>query len=128
MEKLINCDIVIDIELIEMISGANQYFEVTFLRNDNAKYKLIFDYVWDMRYSIENTSINRFCQFRENIPSEITDNSIYMVENSEYIKYFENQVSGTRPMYELRHYILHDNVDTVMDVLTVKTPLLVQLP
>jgi hypothetical protein len=81
-----------------------------------------------MRYSIENASIDRFCEFRKCLPEGIIENGIYIVENSEYIKYFENQVSGTRPVDELKHYIFCDNIDTILDVLTEKKPTFVELP
>ena len=86
MEKLSNCDIVLDIKVIENISGANQYFEVTFICKDMKKCKLIFDHVWDMRYSIENASIERFSQFRKSLPEGLMENNIYVVKDSEYIK------------------------------------------
>ena len=124
MEKLINCDIIIDIAMIENISGANQYFEIIFSTKDKIKYKLIFDFVWDMRYSIENGYIDRFAQFTEN---EKQKSSIVLVENSQYIKYFEKQVSGTMPLDKLKDYLLFDAVDTVLEILTNKKPVLVKM-
>lgn len=126
MERLINCNIIIDIECIEKISGSNQYFEVLFWAKDKQKYKLEFNFVWDMRCSIENASIERFCRFREYLPEGIIDNSIYTVEDSEYIKYFEKQVDGTRPTDKLKHYILNDSIDTILDILTTKEPKLIK--
>ena len=127
MEILKNCDTIIHIELIESISGGNQEFEVLFLTKEKEKYKLTFDFVWDMRYSIENASIERFCRFREHLPEGIIDNSVYMVEGSEYIKYFEKQVDETMPIHELKHYIISDSIDTTLDVLTVKVPTLIKI-
>jgi hypothetical protein len=46
VERLINCDIIIDIELIEMISGANQCFEVVVSKKNKVKQKIIFDNAW----------------------------------------------------------------------------------
>lgn len=127
MEKLINCNIVIDIEEIELISGANQEFEIILIANDKKKYKIVFNYVLDMRYSIENASIDRFCNFRQNLSKELIDNSVFIVENSEYIKYFKSQVLGTIPEDNIMHYILFDKVDTVIDVLTEKEPILLSI-
>ena len=127
MEILKNCNLIIYIELIELISGGNQKFEILLLTKNKEKYKLVFDFVWDMRYSIENASIERFCRFREHLPEGIIDNGIYIVENSEYIKYFEKQVDGTMPIAELKHYIISDNIDTTFDVLTTKDPTLVRV-
>jgi len=126
-EQLANYDIDINIDLIEKISGGNEEFEIFFCTKEQEKYKLIFDIVWDLRYSIENASIDRFCEFRKNLPSDIKESSVYIVKDSEYIKYFEQQVSGTRPIDELVHFIVHDNVDTTLDILTLRDPVLVKL-
>ncbi|HNX29824.1 MAG TPA: hypothetical protein PKN87_10520 [Syntrophomonadaceae bacterium] len=124
MEKLINCNIIIDIESIEMVSGANQYFEMVFLTSEKTKYKIIFDFVWDLRYSIENGYIDRASKF---LHEEREKSSVLMIENSEYVKYFEGQVSGTRPTAGIRDYILFDSVDTVVEVLTIKEPVLIKI-
>jgi len=124
MERLVNCGIITDIEMIEDISGGNQYFEIVFSAKDKIKYKVILEHVWDLRCSIENASTERFCRFRETMQEGLVSSNVYGVENSEYIKYFENQISGTRPTNELKHYILHDNVDSIIDVLTVEKPIL----
>ena len=127
METLKNCDIFLDIEIIENITGGNEYFEVFFIATDKEKYKLVFDFVWDLRYSIENASIDRFCQIRKCLPPDLVDNSIFTIENSKYIKYFEEQTSGTRHIEGLKHYILYDSVDTTLDVLAAIAPVLVKL-
>jgi hypothetical protein len=124
MEKLMNCDITIDIECIEMISGANQCFEIVFSTKDESKFKVVFDFVWDMRYSIENGYIDRASKF---LHSEKEKSSVLLVEGSEYVKYFENQVSGTRPIDGIKDYILFDAVDTVVEVLTIREPMLVRV-
>jgi len=128
MEKLANCEFVIDIDMIENISGANQSFEVTFSTVNKKKYKFIFNFVYDMRYSVENASIDRFYELRKFLPEGIVDNGIYVVENSEYIKYFEHQVSGTLPIDEMTHYILCDRVDTILDILVCRDkPVLISI-
>ena len=127
METITNWGDTVDIEIIENISGANQYFEIMFSSHDKKKYKFILKDVWDMRYSIENASIDRFCEFRKRLPDGIADNGVYVVKNSEYIKYFEHQVSGTRPVDELKHYIIVDVIDTVIDILTPEKPILVPM-
>ena len=127
MEKLTNCEIVINIELIELIIGGNERFEILFTTKSDEKYRFIFDFVWDMRYSIENASLNRFYHFRECLNEGFKNNGVYVVEDSEYIRYFENQVSGTRPVSDLVHYIICDEIDTVIDVLANKAPILVKL-
>ncbi len=44
------------------------------------------------------------------------------MENSEYIKYFEQQVSGTLPVDKLKEYIIFDKVDTVISALAFEDP------
>ena len=124
MEKLVNCNIVIDIELIELISGGNQDFEVVFSTKDKERYKIVFTFVWDMRYTIENGCIDRFYRFERDCRQ---NSSIVSVENSSYIKYFEQQVSGTRPIQDVKDYIIFDAIDTVLEVLTPVEPVLVKL-
>jgi hypothetical protein len=124
MESLLNCEIIIDIDVIENISGANQNFEIIFLTKDKARKKIILKLVWDMRYSIENASIDRFCEFRKRLPKGIIDNGVYIVKDSEYIKYFEHQISGTYPTDGLKHYIFIDNTDTILDILTLEKPVI----
>ena len=124
MQSLKNCDFIIDIEIIESITGGDRSLEVIFFGKGRTKYKLVFSWVWDMRYSIENASIDRFYEFRKYLPEGLIDSSIYKVENSEYIKYFERQVSGTYSVDELQHYVLYDKIDTILDVLTVRKPML----
>lgn len=124
MERLINCNIVVDIEKIEKISGGNQFFEIYFEDPNKTKYKIIFDFVWDIRSSIENAYIERASNF---FHAEREKSSILMIENSKYIKFFEEQVSGTRPVREIKDYIISDSVDTVIEVLTIKEPVLVKI-
>ena len=125
MERLTNYEIVMDIEWIKNITGADQYFEIIFSTKDRKEYKIIFERVWDMRWSIENASIARWYDLRSCLPERIVDSSIYVIEDSEYIRYFEQQVMGTRPIDELKHYIISDTTDTTLDILAVKKPVLV---
>ena len=124
MEKLKNCEIIIDIGVIENISGGNQEFDILFSTKTGEKFKLSFRYVWDMRYSTENGYLDRGTKF---VREEEQKSSILLVENSEYLKYFENQVSGTLPVDELKNYILFDAIDTVVEVLSLDPPVFVAL-
>jgi len=127
MQKLVNYDVIIDIDLIENITGANQYFEVFFSTKEKIRYKIVLEWVWDMRYSIENANIDRFHEFRTCLPEGLIDNGTFIVEDSEYIKYFEQQVMGTMPIDKLKHYIFYDTVDSVIDVLTEKKPIIIKI-
>jgi hypothetical protein len=122
MERLVNSSIIIDIELIEVISGGNQNFEVLFIAKDKKKYKVIFNFVCDMRYSIENGYIDRFSKFVRK--TEISS-SVLLIENSKYIEYFTKQVSGTRPIDTIKNYIMYDEIDTVVEFLTYREPVIV---
>ena len=122
MERLTNCNFNPDIWSIEYILGSYERFEIIFYTKNKEKYKIVFNHVWDMRYSIENASIERFYQFRKHLKEGIKESSVYLVEDSEYIKYFEKQVSGTRPIDEIKHYIVSDEIDTILDILTVDEP------
>lgn len=124
METLVNCDIIVKIESIDRIRGENQCYEVYFTTVDKTKYKVVFDFVWDFRCSIENAFIDRSSKFCHN---EKEKSSILVIQDSNYIKYFEEQVSGTRPTGELKNYILFDAIDTVIELLTFNNPELIQL-
>ena len=122
-EILENCEIIIDIWDIITVSGGNQEFEVYFTTPNGEEYKLMFSHVWDLRYCIENAAIDRFADFIRNEKRS----SILNVKNSEYIKYFEQQVSGTLPIDELKDYIRFDEADTVLEILTLEKPKLIKL-
>lgn len=124
MEKLVNCNIIIDIESIDKISGGNQTYEIFFSTKDKIKYKIVFNFVWEFRCSIENAYIDRFSNICH---GEDKKSSIYLIQKSNSIKKIEIQLSGTRPIDELKNYILFDTVDTVIEVLTLRTPMLIKI-
>ena len=132
MEKVLNCGINICIHCIDYISGANREFEVLFEewddryigyehRDKRTRYKMILKNVLDMRYSIENASIVRFSKMTR---AHTEKSSIFLIEDSEYIKYFTHQVSFTYPTDKLKHYIIVDRTDTTLDVLTETIPVI----
>ena len=124
MKSLENCGIIVDIECVDKILAGNQMCEVFFTSTNKIKYKIIFDFVWDFRCSIENAYIDRSSKFCH---EEKKKSSILVINNSNYIKYFEEQVSGTRPISELKNYILFDAVDTIVELLTLKEPVLMEI-
>lgn len=120
----------VEIEFIDHFVGGNQELRVFFTDEQRAiegenteKYELFFDSVWDFRYSIENGFIGR-CPEMDHIGSRAVYTSIYLVENSKYIKYFEQQVSSTRPIDDLKHFIIFDGIDTGIEVLSNAEPIL----
>ena len=122
METLVNCKNIVDIWLIDKISGGNRVFEIEFTSDDKKKYKFYLDDVWDMRIAVENAFLER--EWRRNVEQT---SSILLVQNSEYIKYFEGQICETYPTDELKHYILFDKIDTVIEFLTLKEPVLTRV-
>ncbi|MFC4652618.1 hypothetical protein ACFO26_06815 [Lactococcus nasutitermitis] len=122
MEKLINYQIENEIEEISNISGGNQIFEIIYSTEKGEYYKIFFDSVWDFKYTIEYGTLQRFAEYRKNNEETKFGSSIYLVESSDYAKYFEKQSLDILPVDELKHYILTDNVDTIIDVLANKEP------
>ncbi len=111
------------IELIDFFIGGNQELTVYFTDKQKNKWILYFDLVWDFRYAVENAFIDR-CSHMEKNKTREEYSSIYLVENSEYIKYFENQISGSLPTDELKHFLIFDQTDTALEILTTKKPVL----
>ena len=111
----------VNIELIDYFIGGNQELKIFFEDGKKSKWMLEFDWIWDFRYAIENAFIGRCCDIRN---QKDAYSSIYVVNNSEYIKYFEKQVSGTRPVEDLMHFLIFDKIDTGLEVLAVKEPVL----
>lgn len=124
MEKLLNCDLIVDIERIDSISGANEAYEIFFTAKNRKKFKLAFDFVWDIRCAIENAYIDRFSKFDK---SAVKASSVVLIQDSEYIKYFAEQSSGTRPINDLKDYLIFDAVNTVIEVLSAEGPALIEL-
>ena len=123
-EKLINCNIIIENELIDKIVGGNQFYEIYFTTTNKEKYKISFDCVWDIRIAIENAYIQRNFEFQNGTQKK---SSVLIVQNSKTIQDFEKQVSGTRTITNLKNYIIFDKVDTIIEVLTVEEPVLKQI-
>ena len=126
MEKWISYDkIKADIELINSFTGGNRECVINFTGKDNKKYTLSFDDVYDFRYAIENAFIGRTA----NTPPETSQDisSIYIVEESEYLKNFEYGVDWTIPIEGIKHFIIFDVVDTGIEILTTKKPVLTEI-
>lgn len=105
------------IELIDRFEGGNQELRVYFTDTEKKKWVLYFDFIWDFRYSVENGFLNRNY-------SRQTISSVYTVENSKYIEYFEDQVCGTYSTMDFRHFIILDQIDTGLEILATKDPVL----
>lgn len=121
MEKIVNTNLVFHINVVKSIEIHDERCTVLVDTTEYGDAKLIFDDVWDCRFTIENGIIDRGSKM---IHCEETSSSIYEVQDSLYIDYFSNQVSGTRPITDLKDYILFDDVETVFEVLSIKEPYL----
>lgn len=121
MDKVINSEFLYHILVITDISGENQLFTITFKTKDKEMYKLVFDNVYDLRYSVENANIDRFAEIenRDNVTS-----SICIFENSSYIEaYRDTSLEFTYGIVDkLMHYVITDFTDTVVDILTTRKP------
>lgn len=114
-------NIIIQIKLIESFSGGNRECILRFVDKQNRKGRLTFANIFDFRYAIENAFIDRF----SNIPKGIHGkNSIYIVDDSNYKIDFENQVSGTIPVETICHFVIFDEVDTGIEILTNQDPMI----
>ncbi|MFD2131022.1 hypothetical protein ACFSKI_07215 [Pseudogracilibacillus auburnensis] len=125
MEKVISYDeLNLDIELIEEIKGSNREFEIYFSNSVNNKFKLQFNNVFDIRYSVENGFIDRVSKMPVDI---LRNNRIFMLKNSSYFNNFTYQISGTIPTDNIKHFLLFDRVDTGIELLTTSDPILTKL-
>ncbi len=127
MEQLMNTELILDIEEITAFRGGDEWFEIDYLTKEKEAYRLSFSWVWDVHYSIENGFIDRFYRLRMNLQNDIIDNGIYIVIDSEYIKRFANEISGTRPLDDLKDYIISDRMNTVIELLTCRNPVLARI-
>lgn len=83
---------------------------------------VIFEDIYAYKYSNESGIIDRVSK----VPVEILrKNKVFLVEESDYLKEYEFQSSGTRPMEEVRHFVLLDGIDTVVEVLAMSEPKIV---
>jgi len=127
VQRLSNCKIETEIVEIEGISGADQYFEIEVLDSDGRRSKLVFDFVWDMSYYHHGDTQERVHSLLQGSEKGLARSSIYVVEESNYIEYFKDQVSGTRPTDKLTHYLVIDALGASVDILTIIEPVLLKL-
>jgi hypothetical protein len=114
----------IDIESIEQIVYGCQECEVRIIDSNKRTGRIVFDHVYDLRCSIEDGFLLRF----DSIPVDILrNNSIHVVNNSEYIAYFDRQAVGVVPVSEMgfRHYVIFDALDTGIEILATCEPTLI---
>jgi len=111
----------IDIYEITSYVGSITRATINFTTEDKSQHTLFFENVLSLKYTTENGFINRFY----NVPSGVLgSNSIYIVKDSEYLKNFEYEVSGTIPTDDVRHFLVLDSIDTGIEILTTHDPIL----
>ncbi|MEY9972737.1 hypothetical protein ABH966_003113 [Lysinibacillus sp. RC46] len=97
---------------------------IYFSNRVNNKFKLQFNDVLDIRYSIENGFIDRV----SNMPVDILKNNrMFVLTDSSYFNNFTLQISGTIPTDNIKHYLLFNRVDTGVELLTTNEPILKKL-
>jgi hypothetical protein len=110
---------------IYRFSGEGQECTVFFYDKTKRKYALHFDFVFDARYAIEDAFCSRVA--RRPWTDLGTSTGIYIVEDSDYLKYFEEQNCGVYQVNSFQHFILFDTIDTGIEVLTKGLPVLSEL-
>ena len=112
----------LDILVIDNISGDGTTFEISVKTKNNESYKLIFDGVCDLQSTIELANVLRF----EHIDDFLKDNSVFVVEKSERIKKYTE--SGLEDIQgKLVHYVVMDDMDTVIDIICTSEPMIHKL-
>ncbi|WP_040978067.1 hypothetical protein [Oceanobacillus jeddahense] len=93
------------------------------LEKDSLRKEILFSDIYGYKYTNESGIIDRLSK----IPAEILrKNKIFLVEESAYKNEYEYQSSGTRPVHNVQHFILLDNIDNIVEILTVSVPLIKQ--
>jgi hypothetical protein len=106
----------VQVEHIYGVFGGGRECTIFFSDKENRKYVLHSRIVFDFRYTIKTAFCNR-------VAKRLGQDSvagIYTVEDSDYLKFFEDHTSGTIPipwLDDLRHFILFDAVNTGIELL-----------
>jgi hypothetical protein len=75
------------------------------------------------RVSTEGGNIDRITRWRHN---EATTSSVLRVTNPLYLEHDRAETSDTRPLDEMRHILIYDDIDTFIDVLMPTEPILAE--
>jgi hypothetical protein len=117
----------VQIERICEASGGDHECTIFFFNEKKRKYALHFSIVFDLRYANEAAFGSRVA--KQPWPDPAVMAGIYTVEDSDYLKFFEDQTSGTVPWLEnIRHFILFDTIDTAIELLAYRDdPVLIEI-
>ncbi|MDR1229934.1 MAG: hypothetical protein LBK61_00890 [Spirochaetaceae bacterium] len=113
------------IEHIDRFTGGNQEITIFFSDKKRVKYALHFDLIIDFRYTVEDT----FCHRAAQRPWTESEQSacVYVVEDSDYLKFFKEQSAGIFPIDGIRHFIVFDAIDTAIELLAEGNPVLTEV-
>lgn len=123
MEKTVNANVVICIEDIKSVTGIGDHYEIYAKTMDGDKVRIIFDHTVMIHCTIEDGGLNRWPSFEH---CEQESSSILQIENSRTMKQFEQQSQGNYPLDGLKEYLVYDEIDTFIEVLTYDEPRLVK--
>ena len=123
MEKLIPLNDMPNIEYISSALVLQSEARIRFDDFDKNSYELYFPDVYDFRQCVEAAFISRKFDDKADDRRKC---SVFLVENSELIKSF---ITGSDGVYgdkesEYCHYIIYDSIDTIIEIIAVKPPLL----
>ena len=119
MEKIVKTDFSLTMTHIKKITVGDGECTINVDTQEYGNIDIYFEQIWDCRYCIENGGIVRWANLQR---SEGLKGSFFEVENSDYLKYFEEQVEGTMPVDVLTDYLMSDEIDTIFEVLAFRKP------
>ncbi len=122
MEKLVPLNDMPNVEHITSASVLQGEAKIHFENFDKICYELHFPIVYDFRQCVEVAFIAR--KFEGNTEDR-RKYSVFLVENSEWIKSFISSSDGVYGYNEgeYLHYIIYDAIDTIIEIIATKPPL-----
>ena len=107
-------------EILEVLFNGRELFIK--VRDDGKHKKIYFEDVYAYKYVVEIGTMIRWDQLDKAGRIE-KGNWVFTVENSDYVKEFDEQTCGARPIDDVVHYVIMDP-DNVVEVLAVPKPVI----
>lgn len=123
MEKTVNCNIIIFIMEIINITGRDDYYEVLVVTKEDEYFKLIFNKVVMAHFTVECGFIDRGYYLQR---CEESVSSVLRIENSKTIEQLEKRSKGTYSLDGLKEFLLIDEANTVIEILSYDEPKLIK--
>lgn len=114
MEKIMHSGIEIDIEKILNIAGLPGDCEILVRTRDKEQYKIVFDFVLDLRCFFKEDQAERLSKMQRN---DRVKSSVITIDNSEYLRYTEEESYGTIMVADLTDYMISDDTGYVVELL-----------